>query len=511
MGAIPVRRPIDRCDGERRPCGDVSSHDRLGFTPATDLLSAMGKRQISPVEVLDRVLRAIDEDQPRLNPFTQVLADQARAQAEESEQRIHRGEGRRLEGLPIPIKDNVLVAGAPMSDGSRMALDLPMPVETELVARLRRAGAVLVARTNLPEFGTIPTTENVRFGPTRNPWDLTRTAGGSSGGSAAAVASGIVPAAHGNDGGGSLRIPASCCGLFSLKPSRGRVPRGPLPGNDPALLVVDGFLTRSVADNALLLDVVGGPAVDDPLGVAAPERPFAEEVGRDPGRLRIGWTVAPPAELPVDPECTRAVEAAAALAAGLGHEVELFTPDWRSESVMEDFFDVWAAEIGATIDFYAGLGRDPELAEPHNRALRERARGRDAAQFTLLLSNLQMLARRGLAAFETHDLVLCPTLAQLPVPLGWHFDGAQGDPMAVMRRAASFTPFTAVANLSGQPAVSLPLSWSADGLPVGVMALGRPGDEATLLRFSAQVESARPWKERRPAPASASPALAGPR
>ncbi len=477
--------------------------DRPGFTPATELLRAMRQHQLSPVELLEAVLAAVAEEQRRLNPFTLVLADEARAQADASAQRLQRGDPRPLEGLPIPVKDNVLLGGVPMTDGSRMALDLPMPVETELVARLRRAGAVLVAKTNLPEFGSISTTENARFGPTRNPWDRTRTAGGSSGGSAAAVAAGVVPAAHGNDGGGSLRIPASCCGLFTLKPSRGRVPRGPLPGNDPALLVVDGFLTRSVADNALLLDVVSGPALGDPLGVPAPERPLAEEVGRDPGRLRIGWTVAPPADLPVDAECVAAVEEAVALSAALGHEVAPFTPEWRSETVVDDFFDVWAAEIGATIDFYQSLGRDPELAEPHNRALRERARGRDAAQLTLLLSHLQMLARRELAGFETHDLVLCPTLAQPPVPLGWHFEGRDADGMAVMHRAAAFSPFTAVANLSGQPAVSLPLHWTSEGLPVGVMALGRPHGEATLLRFSAQVEASRPWAERRPPALSA--------
>jgi amidase len=469
-----------------------------GFTPAIELIAAMRARELSPVELLESTLAAISDQQPRLNPFTLVLEEPARLQAAASERRILAGEARPLEGLPIPIKDNVLVSGVPVSDGSRMSPDLPAPMDTELVARLRRAGAVLVAKTNLPEFGTISTTENLRFGPTRNPWDRERTAGGSSGCAAAAVAAGVVSAAHGNDGGGSLRIPAACCGLFALKPTRGRVPRGPLPGNDPALLVVDGFLTRSVADSALLLDSVSGPALGDPLGIAAPERPFAEEVGRDPGRLRIGWTVTPPADLPVDPECARATEEAAALAAGLGHEVEPVTPDWRSETVVEDFFDLWAAEIGATIDFYRGYGGDIALAEPHNAALRERARGQDSAQFVLLLSRLQLLARQVLAVFEQHDLILCPTLALPPVPLGWHFDGARDDPMQVMRNSAAFTPFTAVANLTGQPAASLPLGWTGAGLPVGVMALGPTAGEATLLRFSAQLEAARPWTERRP-------------
>jgi amidase len=476
----------------------MSAPEPPGFTAATDLLALLRERQISPGETLERVLEAIADVQPRLRPFTLVLDESARRQAAESERRILAGEARPLEGLPIPIKDNVLVEGAPMSDASRMSPDIPMPMDTELVARLRHAGAVLVAKTNLPEFGTISSTENVRFGPTRNPWDRDRTAGGSSGGSAAAVAAGVVPAAHGNDGGGSLRIPASCCGVFALKPSRGRVPRGPLPGNDPLLLVADGFLSRSVADNALLLDVVSGPALGDPVGAPAPARPFAEEVGRDPGRLRIGWTVTPPVGLPVDAECVRAVEEAVALAGELGHEVEPVTPEWDSDTVVEDFLDLWAAEIGATIDFYESYGGDVRLAEPHNAALRERARGLDSARLVLLLSRLQLLGRQVLEVFASHDLVLCPTLARPPVPLGWHFEGSAEDPMRVMRNSAEFTPFAAVANLTGQPAASLPLHWSGTGLPVGVMALARPYDEATLLRFSAQVEAARPWAARRP-------------
>jgi amidase len=469
----------------------------LGFRSASDLLAAMRGRELSPTELLDEVLTSIEAHQARLNAFTAVLEEQARAQAAESARRILAGEARSLEGLPVPIKDNVLIKDVPISDGSRMAPDFPSPFETELVTRLRNAGAVLVGKTNLPEFGTISTTENVRFGATHNPWDLARTTGGSSGGAAAAVAAGVVPAAHGNDGGGSLRIPASCCGLFSLKPTRGLVPRGPLPGNDPALLIVDGFLTRTVADNALLLDVVAGAALDDPMQVAAPARPFSAEVGADPGRLRIGWTATPPVDTPVDAACVAAVEEAARLAVQLGHDVEPFTPQWASGTIQQDFFDLWAGLIGAQIDFYASLGGDPSAAEPHNRALRDRARGIDGARLFLLSVQLQLLAREGLAAFATYDVILTPTLALPPVPLGWHFEGAENDPMAVMHNAVRFTPFTASANLSGQPVAALPLHWQ-DGLPIGVSAFGRPLGEATLLRLSAQFEAARPWEQRRP-------------
>jgi amidase len=471
--------------------------ESLAYRSATDLLTAMRQRDLSPTELLDDVLASIRAQHDRLNAFTQILEEQARVQAAESERRILAGEARALEGLPLPIKDNVLIKDVPITDGSRMAPGFPAPLETELVARLRTAGAVFVGKTNLPEFGTISTTENERFGPTRNPWDLSRTAGGSSGGSAAAVAAGIVPAAHGNDGGGSLRIPASCCGLFSVKPSRGRIPRGPLPGNDPALLIVDGFLTRTVADNAFLLDVVAGSAIDDPIQVRAPERPFAAEVGADPGKLRIGWTAKPPIDIAVDPVCVAAVEDAAQLAEELGHTVEPVTPAWESATIVDDFFDLWAASVGAQMDFYVSLGADPSVAEPHNRALRERARGVDAARMFLVCAQLQLLARQGLATFASFDVLLMPTLALPPVPLGWHFRGWETDPMAAMNNATRFAPFTANANLSGQPVAALPLYWH-DGLPIGVSAFGRPLGEGTLLRLSAQFEAARPWADRRP-------------
>ena len=475
----------------------MTAPPRLGSRPASDLLRAMRTRELSPVELLDDVLAATEIEQSRLNAFTRVLADQARTQAEESERRLLAREARPLEGLPIPIKDNVLLAGVPVTEASAMAPDLPVPIDTELVRRLRQAGAILFAKTNLPEFGTLSTTENVRFGATRNPWDLSRTAGGSSGGAAASVAAGVVPAAHGNDGGGSLRIPASCCGLFSLRPSRGRVPRGPLPGNDPGLLVVDGFLTRSVADNALLLDVVSGAALGDPVSAPPPARPFRDEVVAEPGSLRIGWTASPVPGLSVDPACAHAVEVAARLSEELGHQVEPVALNWSSDTLTSDFFDLWAGLIGANIDFYASLGGNPELAEPHNRALRERARGVDAAQLIVTMARLQGFARQVLAVFSSYDLILIPTLALPPVPLGWHFQGAEVEPMAAMANAARFTPFASVANLTGQPVAALPLSWNED-LPIGVSAFARPYDEATLFRYSAQIESASPWAGRRP-------------
>ena len=270
------------------------------------------------------------------------------------------------------------------------------------------------------------------------------------------------------------------------------MPRGPLPGNDPALLVVDGFITRSVADNALLLDVVSGPALGDPVTAPSPPRPFGDEVMHAPNSLRIGWTATPVPGLTVDPACAAAVEEAARLSEELGHHVEPVALNWGSDTLANDFLDLWAGLIGANIDFYTSLGGNPDLVEPHNRALRERARGIDAAQLMVTMARLQGVARQVLAASSSYDLILTPTLALPPVPLGWHFQGAEVDPMAVLTNAARFTPFASVANLTGQPVAALPLSWH-EGLPIGVSAFGRPYDEATLFRYRAQVEAARPW------------------
>jgi amidase len=463
----------------------------------TDLVAAIREKEISPVEVVDHYLERTEELNPKLNAFVAILGDQARAQARESEGRIQRGEARPLEGVPIPIKDNVLLAGVPMFEGSRMAPDMPAPMDTELVARLRNAGAVFTGKTNLPEFGTIPSTEGDRFGAAHNPWDLSRTPGGSSGGSAAAVAAGLAPAAHGNDGGGSLRIPASCCGVFSIKPSRGRVSRGPLPGNDPAGFVIDGFLTRTVRDNALLMDVVSGPGLGDPYWAPPPERPFVDEVGASPGRLRIGWTEVSPIDVPVDPACSAAVRDAAELCESLGHRVEEHTPGWRNDELLPLFMQVWASLVGTDVEFWASLGGDPSLAEPHNRALWEQGKALPATSLGLAIAKLQLFVRQILTSWETYDVILTPTLALPPVPLGWMFQGSDADPLAPMTMAGVFTPFTAQINVSGQPAASLPLSWH-DGLPIGVQAIGRPAGESALYRLCAQMEEARPWADRRP-------------
>lgn len=471
-------------------------------TPLPDLAAShlalrMGGGELSPVELLDACLARIERVDGGINAFVLVLADAARAQARESEKRLRSGRARPLEGVPIAIKDETPVAGAPTTFGSAMTPPLVPPIDAEIVARLRAAGAVLVGKTTLPEFGTLPSTEGHRLGSCHNPWDRSRTAGGSSGGSAAAVATGMVPVAHGSDGGGSLRIPASCCGLFTLKPTRGRISLGPFIGDTPLGLVVHGFLTRSVRDNALLLDAVSGPATGDPYWAPPPPRPFVDEVGAPPGRLRVGWTAAPPIDTPVHPACAAAVADAAGLCEELGHEVVELTPGWRDDGLMADFLQVWASTTGLMVEQIAGLGGDREAIEPHNRALWEAARATPSTDHLMTICRLQSYARRVLAAWDNVDVILTPTLAEPPLPLGALFEDAAANPLAPVTRAGAFTPFTPVVNVTGQPAASLPLGWDA-GLPIGVQAIGRPGDESILLRLSAQVEEARPWADFRP-------------
>ncbi len=469
----------------------------LTYLPLAELGALLRGREISPVELLEHTLTTIDALDPQLNAVVTRLDDTARAQAKECEARLQRGEGRALEGIPIPIKDNVMVAGARMTAGSPMGPGFPMPEDCTLVRRLREAGAVFPATSNLPEFGTIPSTERGVNGTTRNPWDLSRTPGGSSGGAAAMVAAGMVPAAHGNDGGGSLRIPSALCNLFTLKPTRGRISRGPID-NDGFGLIVDGFLTRSVRDNAALLDVVVGSVNGDPYWSPRPSPSFSEEVGREPGTLHIAWSVAPPApDSVVHPACAAAVRDAAALLAGLGHEVEEHDPVSADESVVQTFLQLWGAVVGMGIELLAMFGGDKSTIEPHNRALYELGSSLTSIQFAVARATLDGWVRRGMAMYDTYDVVLTPTTCEPALILERIFEGEEADPMQVMHNAVQLAGYTVAANVSGQPAVQLPLAMH-EGLPVGVMASGRLGEDALLLRLSAQVEAARPWADRRP-------------
>ena len=475
----------------------MQTRSELAFLSTTELSDLMERGELSPVELLDHCLERIERLNPQLNAFVLILAEQARAQARDSEDRLRRGEARPLEGLPVPIKDNVALAGAPMTFSSRMAPAFDMPVDAELVARLRRAGAVFPGKTNLPEFGTIPTTEGEVHGPAHNPWDLTRTPGGSSGGAAAAVSSGMCPIAHGNDGGGSLRVPAACCGLFSMKPSRGRVTPGPLATEKFGALNINGFISRSVRDNARFLDVIAGTLPGDPFPAPPPMKSFEDEALTEPAPLRIAWTTDGPLDVPVHPAHAAALRDAAELCASLGHQVDEATPDWRDDMVAVLFIQLWASVIGSDVDLLEELGGDPTTIEPHNRALHEFGKEISANQLGVTMSKLRQYAWRVGAFWERFDVLLTPTTSEPPLKLGAHFELAADDPLFPLNRAGVWIPCLPLINVTGQPAANLPLSWHED-LPIGIQAIGRIHDEATLYRLSAQLEAARPWADRRP-------------
>jgi amidase len=359
---------------------------------------------------------------------------------------------------------------------------------------------VIFGKTNTPEMGIATSTEPRLFGPTRNPWNRGFSAGGSSGGAAAAVAGGMVPMAHASDGGGSIRIPASCCGLVGLKPSRGRVSAAPLV-ESPSGLVAEGVLTHTIADTAVALDVVAGYEWGDPAWPSPPESTFADAARRDPGPLRIGVSLEPPVEAEVHEECVAAVRDAAALLESLGHSVDESTPRWNAAEYVEDFLLIWGAEPAAAAERMGAVEGgtfDPADTEPLTQELIRRAHQTTGIQVLDALTNLRAYSRRVVRWWADHDLLLTPTLAQPPLPHG-ALGAEPGEPaMAAIYKGMRFVPFCPAANITGQPAISLPLHESADGLPIGVQLIGKPFAEATLIRLAAQLEQARPWADRRP-------------
>jgi amidase len=462
---------------------------------AVALAELVREKQVKAIELVDAAIEKTERLNPKLNAVVTPMYEQARKLA------AGKLTGGPFAGVPFLLKDlGSSCTGVRMTMGSAFMRDFVPDHDSELVVRLKRAGLILIGKTNTPELGILPTTEPRLFGASRNPWDLSRTPGGSSGGSAAAVAARIVPMAHGNDGGGSIRIPASCCGLFGLKPTRARNPLGPDFGDIFGGLIIDHALTRSVRDSAALLDATSGPDVGDPYWAPVPARPFIEEVGADPGRLRIAFSTVTPRGAKVHKDCIRAVEDAAALCADLGHEVAEAAPEVNGELVTQAFMALWSAGCAWTID---GLGLTTGQAptqnqfEPLTWALYEMGRRQSASSYLLSVTLLQKVARGIARFFLKYDLWLTPTLGEPPVPLGT-FDSPPENPLEGLRRAVAFVPFTPICNATGQPAMSVPLYWNDEGLPVGVHFVGRFGDEATLFRLAAQIESARPWNDRHP-------------
>jgi amidase len=468
----------------------------LAALDATDQAALVRTGEASPIELVEAAITRIEKLDPELNAVIWPLFERARAEAAGD---LPDGPFR---GVPFLLKDFAAeLEGTPFAEGSNLAGDYVSGHTQELTRRYQQAGFVICGKTNTPEFGILPTTEPHRFGASRNPWDLSRTTGGSSGGSAAAVASGMVPVAHANDGGGSIRIPASCCGLFGLKPTRGRVTAAPSYGDVMGGLVAEHVVSRSVRDSAAILDLTSAPAVGEPYWAPPPSRPFADEVGGRVDRLRIAVTTTAPNGEAVHPDCVAAVSATARLCEELGHEVvHADLPSIDGDAFTEHFITLWSAgNAWVMVDWEDRLGRPVEEheVEPLTWALVALGRATGADRYLKAVQELQKLSRRMGAFLETHDILLTPTLTEPPVELGT-FDSPPDNPLGGLVRSASFVPFTPLFNVTGQPAASVPMHWNDDGLPIGVQLAARLGAEATILQLAGQLEQAQPWADRRP-------------
>lgn len=469
--------------------------DDLEYQDATALAELVKKGEVKAVELVEAAIDRIESLNPTLNAVVTPMYESAREIASGP---VPDGP---FAGVPFLLKDFLAeYAGVRFTESTAFLENYIPDEDSELVKRYKSAGLIVVGKTNTPELAIGVTTEPRLFGPTHNPWDIDRTPGGSSGGAAAAVAAGMVPMAHGNDAGGSIRIPSSCCGVFGLKPTRARNPLGPSYGDIFTGLVAEHALTRSVRDSAALLDATSGHEPGDPYWAPPPARPFLQEVGSDPGRLRIAFSTQTPLGTEMHPDCVAAVRVAATLCEELGHDVEEASPSIDAELLWQSFTTVLSAGSAWSIeDWGRRTGRTPtsEFFEPFVWSFTERGRQLSAPDYLLALQDLQKLTRTIAKFFADYDIWLTPTLGEPPVPLGT-FKFSMEDPFQLRRRMAVFSPFTYISNATGQPAMSVPLFWNAEGLPVGTHFVAPFGDEATLFRLAAKLEEARPWADRRP-------------
>jgi amidase len=490
---------------------EYARYDALG------LANLVHRGEVSAAELLETAIARAEAVNPRLNAIIRSMYEEARRRVSAP---LPEGP---FTGVPFLLKDLLhAYAGVPMSSGSAALADFVPPGDAEVVVRYLAAGLVPFGKTNVPEFGLVAFTEPESFGPARNPWDLSRTPGGSSGGAAAAVAAGIVPLASANDGGGSIRIPASCCGLFGLKPTRGRVPVGPFFGEVWDGAVADLGISRTVRDSAALLDAVAGPEAGAPYRIPAPERPYREEVGRDPGRLRVAFSVENPMGGVVDRECVRAVEETARLLQRLGHEVVEAAPAVDGRAVGRAYLTLYFGQVAADLAWLVEL-RGPEAlrkVEEPTRAIGLIGRALSSGEYVAQKRIWNTFAHQMAEFHRSYDVYLTPTLAAPPAKVG-ELKPSPAEHLAmkligalrlgrllvatgIIDRLAEenlvHTPFTQLANLTGQPAMSVPLHWSAEGLPIGSHFTAAWGEEATLLRLAAQLEATEPWAQRRPAP-----------
>ena len=489
---------------------DYDNHDGLG------LAALVRKKEVKPSELVEEAISRIEKLNPQLNAVIHRMYDLAQKAAEGN---LPDGP---FSGVPFLLKDLMAdYAGVPTRKGSRFHNDFVPDHDSEMVRRFKAAGVIILGKTNTPEYGLLPVTEPELFGPSNNPWDLTRTTGGSSGGSATAVAARMVPLAHGSDGGGSIRIPASCCGVFGLKPTRGRNPLGPDLGEAWQGLACDHVLTRSVRDSAAMLDATAGPDVGAPYYAPPPPRPFLEEVGTDPGKLRIAFTSKPFLPGVVHKDCVKGLQATVKLCQNLGHEMMEAVPQIDGEAFARAFLTMVCGETRAEIEeAEALLGRKATSKdfEPGTWATGLLGKQITAAEFSRAIRLLQRSARQIGQFFEDYDVLMTPTLATPPLVTGALVpQGAEAFAMkllcslnaggllqrlggvdASVEKIFGFMPYTPLFNATGQPAMSVPLYWNDEGLPIGIHFVSRYSDEATLFRLAGQLEQAKPWFDHTP-------------
>ncbi len=489
---------------------EYDQYDVLG------LAELVRKGQITPTELCEEAIERIERVNPKINAVVTRMYDQGRRAASDS---LSDGP---FAGVPILIKDlDYAYAGIPMTSGSKALKDYVPAFDSEIVIRLKKAGTVILGKTNTPEFGLLGITEPDLFGPCRNPWNLSHTPGGSSGGSAAAVAAGLVPVAAGNDGGGSIRIPSAYCGLFGLKPTRGRNPSGPDHGQMWLGAAQNHVITRSVRDSAGMLDATHGPDVGAPYDIRPPERPFLEETGKDPGRLKIAFSTQSPIGTAVHPECVRSVEEAARLLESLGHHLEETRPDIDGQGLAKSYLAMYFGFVAAHLEEIGTLLKHKvrsDEVETLTWTLGLLGRTFSSGYLFQALQGWDLAARQMGGFFKKFDLYLTPTTAYPPaqigelqlktserfllkminaLKLGWLLKGT-GLVDQMVEKSLERTPFTQLANLCGLPAMSVPLYWTSEGLPCGVQFIGPFGDEARLFRLAAQLEKAQPWFNKRP-------------
>lgn len=480
--------------------------DDLAQLDATAQADLVRNGDATPTELVTAAIARIEALQPTLNALTTNRFDRALDEAKLADQgRGKAGPDAPFRGVPFLVKDLAIpMEGEPMHEGMCALKEAGYlaPATSHLARRWQEAGFIVLGRTNTPELGIMPTTEPAAYGSTHNPWNTDRSSGGSSGGSAAAVASGMVPAAHASDGGGSIRIPAACCGLVGLKTSRGRVSVGPGSGEIARPLSVQFAVTRSVRDAAALLDVAAGPEPGDPFVAPAPSRPYRDEAGADPGSLRIGlMTTFPGRDASVHPDCVAGAETAARLLEAAGHSVEIAHPEaFDNAGPMDAFIPIWSAMAASNLArFGRSIGRElgQEDVEPLTWLLADYGRKVDAVAYTDALFAMQTFSRQFMQWWsDGWDLLLTPTLGEPAPELG--VLNTPDDPFVGYGKAATFTPYTPACNQNGQPAISLPIAQGSDGMPVGVHLLADYGREDVLLQVAAQLEAAAPWADRQP-------------